>query len=347
MAVLKTMLPWTSSPLIVNAPMAGFAGGTLASTVTLSGGLGLIGGVFDMGALRSNLEIAKSALSSDPALSSSKTLPIGVGLIVFALAVENALPVLQEFKPAVVWLFAAKTISDYGNWASQIRAVSPGSKIWIQCGSVTAALEICSVAKPDVLVMQGADAGGHGFEKGAGIISLLPETSDTLAKEGFGHIPLVASGGIVDGRGVAAALALGAAGVVMGTRFLAAEETVVHPQYRAAVLAAKDGGQITTRSKVFDNLKGDTIWPEVYDGRSLLVQSWKDHLDGVSIDEIRKLHNEAVKGEDAGYDKDLNGRAAIWAGTGVGLVKEVESARDIVESVRRETIEILDRFATL
>ena len=347
MSALKTMLPWTSSPLIINAPMAGFAGGALESSVTLSGGLGIIGGLFDMDALRSNLETAKSAFSSSPDLSSSKTLPVGVGLLVFALAIEKALPVLEEYKPVVVWLFAAKEIADYGTWAAQIRAVSPDSKIWIQCGSVAAALEIAAVAKPDVLVMQGADAGGHGFEKGAGIISLLPEAADTLAKEGFGHIPLVASGGIVDGRGVVAALALGATGVVMGTRFLAAKETVVHPQYRAAVLGAKDGGQITTRSKVFDNLNGETVWPEAYDGRSLLVQSWKDHLNGVGIEEIRKLHIEAVKGTDSGYNKDLNGRAAIWAGTGVGMVKEVESAKDIVEGVRRQANEILSRFAKL
>jgi nitronate monooxygenase len=347
MAALKTMLPWTSSPLIVNAPMAGFAGGALASTVTLSGGLGFIGGLFDMEALSSNLAAAKSAFASDPSLSSYTTVPVGVGLLPFALAIEKALPVLEEYKPAVIWLFAVKENADYGTWATQIRAVSPNSKIWIQCGSVAAALEIASIANPDVLVMQGADAGGHGFEKGAGIISLLPEAADALTKEGFGHIPLVASGGIVDGRGVAAALALGAAGVVMGTKFLAAKETIVHPQYRAAVLGATDGGQITTRSKVFDNLKGENIWPEAYDGRSLLVQSWKDHLDGVGIEEIRKLHNEAVKGEDAGYDKDLKGRAAIWAGTGVGMVKEVESAKDIVEGVRREVKEILSRVAKL
>jgi len=59
------------------------------------------------------------------------------------------------------------------------------------------------------------------------------------------------------------------------------------------------------------------------------------------------LHIEAVKGTDSGYNKDLNGRAAIWAGTGVGMVKEVESAKDIVEGVRRQANEILSRFAKL
>ncbi|KAF2797495.1 inosine monophosphate dehydrogenase [Melanomma pulvis-pyrius CBS 109.77] len=345
MATLKTMLPWTSTPLIINAPMAGYAGGALASAVTLSGGLGLVGSHFDMDALRSNLETASSTFSTDASLSTPKTLPVGVGLLLFILKLEVALPILSEFKPAVIWLFAAKQLSDYAEWASQIRAVSPDSKIWIQVGSVDAALEIAASAKPDVLVMQGADAGGHGFEKSAGIISLLPEASDALAREGFAHIPLIASGGIVDGRGVAAALALGASGVVMGTRFLAAKETVVHPTYQAAVLEARDGGKVTTRSKVFDELRGPNIWPEVYDGRSLVVQSYADHANGVGIDEIRKLHNEAVQGEESGFALELKGRAAIWAGTGVGLVRKVESARAIVEGVRSEAKEILSRVA--
>jgi nitronate monooxygenase len=133
-----------------------------------------------MEALRSNLEIAKSGLAPNPSFHLPKCFP-SASASTFALVIEDALAVLQEFKPAVVWLFAAKAISNYENSASQIRAASPGSKIWIQCGGITAALEICSVAKPDVLVMQGADAGGHGFEKGAGIIFLLPETSDTLS----------------------------------------------------------------------------------------------------------------------------------------------------------------------
>ena len=342
---LQAALPWTASPLIINAPMAGFAGGPLASAVTLSGGLGFIGVVFDMDALRSELQTAKAAFSSDATLSSHKTLPIGVGFLPFVAKLEQALPILEEFKPAVVWLFAAKQLSDYTEWANRVREVSPESKIWIQVGGVAAAVEIARAVKPDVLVLQGADAGGHGFEKGAGIISLFPEAFDALSDEGFGHIPLVASGGIVDGRGVAAALALGAQGVVMGTRFLAAKETVVHPQYQAAVLGAKDGGQVTKRSKLFDELRGPNIWPELYDGRSLVVQSYVDHLNGVGIEEIQRLHNEAVKGEDAGYAADLKGRAAIWAGAGVGLVNKVESAKEIVESVRKQTKEILSGLA--
>jgi nitronate monooxygenase len=347
MSKLKEQLPWTSSPLIINAPMAGFAGGKLASAVTLAGSLGMIGGFLNIEDVRKELHIASEAFKSSPVPTSSGTLPVGVGFLLFILKMDNVLPVIEEFKPAIVWLFAAKSLDDYAEWTSAVRKVSPESKIWVQLGSVATALHIAKTAQPDVLCIQGADAGGHGFEKAASIISLLPEASDALAKEGFSYMPLIASGGIADGRGVAAALALGAQGVVMGTRFLASQEVNVHPVYQAALLEAQDGGQVTTRSKLFDQLRGPNIWPELYDGRGLVAQSHKDYADGVSLEEIQRLHNEAVGGEDKGFRTGLQGRAAIWAGTGVGLVKEVKSAKDIVETVRQEAKDILSRVVKL
>ncbi|OCL14314.1 inosine monophosphate dehydrogenase [Glonium stellatum] len=340
---LAKSLPWTQSPLIINAPMGGFAGGELAAAVTKAGGLGMIGGVFNMNELHDHLVKATEILHAHHSLDCSKNLPVGVGLLPFISKLEEALPLITEFKPRVLWLFAAKKFEDYATWSQQVREASPDTHIWVQCGSVTAALRIVELCKPDALAMQGADAGGHGFEKGAGIVSLLPETADALQCRGLGHIPLVGAGGIADGRGTAAALALGAQGVVMGTRFLAAKETIVHRKYRAALLDAKDGGQNTVRSKIFDELRGPNIWPEAYDGRSLVTDSYTDHVNGVSIEEIRKLHNEAVKGEDAGFGE--NKRAVIWAGTGVGLINKVEAAADIVIQVRNAACEALQRVA--
>jgi nitronate monooxygenase len=347
MPTLKDALPWTLSPLIVNAPMAGFAGGALASAVTLAGGLGLIGGASNVDDVRRELRIASDTIAASAVPSPSTTLPIGVGFLPFILKLNDVLPVIAEYKPAVVWLFAAKELDDYATWAAALRHASPASQIWVQVGSVAAALQVARTAKPDALCLQGADAGGHGFDKGAGIISLVPEACDTLAREGFSHISIIASGGIVDGRGVAAALSLGAEGVVMGTRFLASNEVIVHPQYRAAVLEAKDGGQVTTRSKLFDQLRGPNLWPAMYDGRSLVIQSHKDFVNGISIEEIQKSHNEAVATEDKGFSTGLQGRAAIWAGTGVGLVTEVKGAAEIVNSVRLEAKGISAKVAKL
>ena len=308
--------------------MAGFAGADLAIAVSRAGGLGQIGPVIDMKELDDSLSKVDKALDHH-----NGVLPVGVGLLLFITKIDEALPVLEKHKPAVVWLFAAKELDDYAAWARRVRAATPTSQVWIQLGSVAAALRVAASAKPDVICVQGLDAGGHGFEKGAGIISLLPEVSDALEQAAY-RIPLVAAGGIADGRGTAAALALGAEGVVMGTRFLSAPETQMHPGYRAAILAASDGGQNTTRCKLFDELRGPNIWPEAYDGRGIVTESFTDHVKGVRIDDIRKLHAEAVQAEDAGFGEGGKGRATVWAGTGVGLVKQLQPAAGIVEEVR-------------
>lgn len=331
---IKSYLPWIKSPLIVNGPMATFAGPQLATAVTMAGGHGQVGSINDAASLEKQLAEVQNAVENDSRFSGMSTLPIGVGFLLFLGKLDTILPVVEKYKPAVLWMFAEQSLSDYATWAASLRAASPASKIWIQVGSVSAALHIASTAKPDVLVIQGSDAGGHGYEKGAGVISVLPETVDALSSSGFGHIPILASGGIVDGRGVAAALSLGASGVVMGTRFLSATETTVHPQFREKIFATSDGGQTTTRAKVFDELRGPNMWPVEYDGRGLVTASYRDHRDGVDIEQIRKLHAEAVKQTHSGFGDGEEGRAVIWMGTGVGLVKNQQSAKDIIEEVR-------------
>lgn len=316
--------------------MGGIAGADLAIAVSKAGGLGQIGAVDNLNDLEAQLSKVEQALARHDGL-----LPIGLGLLSFVLESDNVMPILQKFNPTVVWLFLAHEVDDYALWTRKIRQASQKSQVWIQVGSVQGALAIAKNAKPDVICVQGLDAGGHGFEKGAGIISLLPEVNDALQAAGH-SVPLVAAGGIADGRGAAAAFALGAQGVVLGTRFLSATETNVHPKYRAAVLAASDGGQTTLRAKLFDELRGPNQWPVLYDGRSLRTESSADHESGVGIDDIRKRHREAVKLGDAGYGENGRGRAATWAGTGVGLVKHEQAAADIVEEVRSGIVAALD-----
>lgn len=316
--------------------MGGFAGAELSSAVSKAGGLGQIGATNDMQELETRL--AKVDQTLDRA---NDLLPIGVGILVFLTKIDEAIQILKKYKPAVVWLFAAKELDDYATWSARVRSSLPKSQVWIQVGSVEAALSVAKASKPDVLCVQGADAGGHGFEKGAGVISLVPEISDALSASGH-DIRLVAAGGIADGRSVAAALALGAEGVVIGTRFLSAPETHVHSIYQKALIAASDGGQSTTRSKLFDNLRGPNIWPGAYDGRSLVMESFDDHTGGMDIEEIRRLHNEAVNSENAGFGLDGKGRAAMWAGTGVGFLKKVQPAADIVEEVRSSALKALE-----
>lgn len=331
MMVIGNHLPWTLSPLVVNAPMGDFAGPALAAAVSRAGGLGMIGAMLDAELLSNQLREASEALSGIP--SHGDTLPVGVGLLLFALKEKQPqmIGVFTRHKPAVVWLFAEHHLDDYSVWAAEIRKALPGSQLWIQVASVAGALELARGAMPDVLVMQGTDAGGHGWEKGAGIVSLVPETKDALVREGL-EVAVAASGGIVDSRGAAAALALGAEAVVMGTRFLASEEVMIHPQYQRQVLDARDGGQQTVRAKIFDELRGPNIWPATYNGRAIVSQSLEDHAAGVPLDDIRRLHAQAITKDDKGWGDSR--RAVVWSGTGVGLVNVVLPAADIVREVR-------------
>lgn len=327
--------------------MAGFATAALATTVSLSGGIGLIGSVTDMAALDAQLHSARRTLLDDGMLRlDSQTLPIGVGFLLFITPLAGAVDVVRNHKPAIVWLSFARSLSDFALWAAAMREASPQTKIWIQLGTVSAALEVASTASPDMLIMQGADAGGHGFAQSAGVVSLVPETIDALYLAGH-SIPILAAGGIVEGRGVAAALSLGASGVVMGTRFLSAEECEVpHPLYRECVLKARDGGQATVRATVFDGLRGPNIWPAAYDGRAIRNESWADAEKGTDVEEIRKRFAEAAVGEEGGYaqnGKGAKGRAMIWAGAGVGMVNSLQPAGEILDEVRDGARQALDR----
>jgi nitronate monooxygenase len=348
---LHSTFPWTSPPLLANAPMGGFAGPRLASAVSLAGGLGLIGALDDPGVLDKQLQETQELLGTGREEGMVEAgiegrLPVGVGLLLFLLRSEEKrkkmLEVLARWRVSVVWLFAEVDLGDYVSWVKEVRkACGEGVQVWIQTCSVGAALELTREAKPDVLVMQGSDAGGHGWERGAGVVSLVPETRDALDREGLYEVKVAASGGLVDARGVAAALSLGAEGVVMGTRFLASEEVNAHSAYKQQVLEGRDGGQYTIRAKLFDELKGKNIWPGQYDGRGVVSQSFKDFKDGVGIDEIRKRHKDAVSEEsDMGWGQSK--RAVVWSGTGVGMVSQIQPAGDIVREVREAVSKRLD-----
>ena len=121
-----------------------------------------------------------------------------------------ALAALAAHPPAAVWLFAPEKNEDLVAWAEGVRRVSGfKTQVWVQIGTVAEALEVARLCAPDLLVVQGSDAGGHGLQQGASLITLLPEVADALRDAGLSErVALVAAGGIVDGCGVTACLAL-------------------------------------------------------------------------------------------------------------------------------------------
>lgn len=388
--------PWTRSPFIASAPMRLIALAPLAYAVSLAGGLGFLAAGTDLNDLKRQLRIVADLVAQTPLPGSSSDLPIGVGFINWGVDLETALEALREYIPAAVWLFAPRKNEDLVEWTKKIREVSKGkTKIWIQIGTVTDAIEVARSCHPDVLVVQGADAGGHGrcafqsiaflvqtaigiarhvlrakssrspntclttdflpprrhtdservgLAQGAGIVSLLPEVADEMREMEMESIPLVAAGGIVEGRGVAAALALGAGGVVMGTRFLASKEADIAKGYQYDVLRTKDGGKSTIRTGVYDILRGTKGWPDQYNGRGIINQSYLDaQKDGRITDENKKLYEEALQKGDQGWGE--NGRVTAYAGCGVGLVKEVKYAKEIMEEVRQDAAEVLSKLS--
>lgn len=318
----------------------------LAVAVSRAGGIGFIGaGTDEVIDLESHLEQASKLIAQDPIEgASTSTLPIGVGFCNWGADLNTSLQAIKRFRPAAVWFFAPYENSDLIKWTHATREVTQGeTKIWIQVGSVQDALDVAKQCKPEVIVVQGSDAGGHGLEQSASIITLFPEAADALKEAGFEHISLVAAGGIAEGRGVSASLALGAEGVVMGTRFLASTEAQIAKGYQDAVIRARDGGVSTVRTKVYDILRGTTGWPQRIGGRGIINQSFHDAKDGNVTEENKKAYAEALKRGDLGWSED--GRLTAYAGTVVGMIDKVQPAREILEKTRREVEEIKLRLS--
>lgn len=213
----------------------------------------------------------------------------------------------------------------------------------MQIGSVCEAVDVVKEVRPDVLVVQGTDAGGHGLARGAGLISLLPEVGDAISSllPNEAERPvLIAAGGIAEKRGAAASLMLGASGLVMGTRFLASHEAVLAKGYREEVLRARDGGQTTVRTKVWDNARGTTGWAETHNGRGIINRTYTDAMGGMADDENKKLYEADMQKGDEGWG--VEARLCTYAGSAVGLVKEVKGAAEIVREVREGAIELVE-----
>lgn len=349
MSRLQRDYPWTSYPLIAAAPMRLITLAPLAVEVSKAGGLGFIGGGNDLSTLDRVLDHAASLIQNDRNLNciwkDTGILPVGFGVLNWGADLDLALAAVEKWAPAAVWLFAPREVQDLVEWTKRLRSHGKRkTKIWIQMGTVADALVVAKACNPDVLVVQGNDAGGHGLEVGASIVTLLPEIRDHLHDHGLGSIPLVAAGGIGDGRGAAASLVLGAEGVTLGTRLLATPEAEIPRGYQDAVLEARDGGINTTRTKVYDQLRGTTEWPKAYGGRSVINQTILDHRAGLSMEENKKLYEEYSKKGDEGFGPQ--GRLTTYAGTVVGLIKCVKSAGDVVQEVRQDALKYLKEAIT-
>lgn len=323
--------------------MLGAATPQLAANVSTAGGLGFIAGGTKADALEDSLQKVSQLCSKTTNNTSANVIPIGVGFQLWSCNLSLATTAFKKHIPAVAWLYAPTEQSELSEWANSIRETTAGkTHIWVQVGSVEEARSAVRLADPDVLVIQGSDAGGHGLTQSAGIISLVPEVVDMLASIGHSKLPVLAAGGIVEGRGVAASLTLGASGVVMGTRFLAASEAGIAKGWQDEVVRLSDGGQTTTRSTLCDRLKETKGWPACYDGRAAINKGHEDENKGMTDEENVALYKKESSQGDSAWGP--HGRMVTYAGTGVGLVRETKSAAAIVEEVQQQARAHLERI---
>jgi nitronate monooxygenase len=224
---------------VLLAPMDVVADGALAAAVSKAGGLGLIGGGYG------------EAEWLQREFAAAGNTRIGCGFITWSLAKQpDLLDHALDHAPAAIML----SFGDVSPFAGRIRAA--GSKLICQVQTLAQARD-AAAAGADIIVAQGTEAGGHGAARGT--MTLVPEIVDR-----FPHLPVVAAGGIADGRGLAAALMLGAEGVLMGTRFYASREAAGPAQAKRRILEV--GGDDTLRSIVFDITRRN-VWPAPFNGR--------------------------------------------------------------------------------
>jgi nitronate monooxygenase len=300
---------------ILSAPMAGVAGAALASAVTRAGAFGLLGGGYgDRGWLEEQLrEVDCSS--------------IGVGFITWRLEQQSdLLEVVLDHSPKAIFL----SFGDTRTFARRITA--SGSLFIAQVQSLRDARAAADLGA-DIIVAQGTEAGGHGGARAT--LPLVPAVVDAVAP-----VPVVAAGGIADGRGLAAALMLGATGAVMGTRFYCSQESLAPAAAKSCALRA--GGDDTTQSSVFDILRGYD-WPGPYKLRTLgnrMTDSFQHNLDALRADKPAQIarFEEAL----AAGNYDL---APVIVGEVLDLVDDAPSATDIVQQTVVEAAAVLRRAA--
>jgi len=300
---------------IVSAPMGGSAGGALAAAVSEGGGLGLVGaGRGDPAWLDRELTIVTAGTAR----------PWGVGFLCWAAKPASVARALEQ-QPAAVLL----SFGDPEPLAAPVR--DAGVPLIVQATDLDEARRALD-AGADVVVAQGTEAGGHGG--GRSTLPFVPAVVDLA-----GDTSVLAAGGIADGRGVAAALALGAAGALIGTRFQATFEALESSEVGKAIVAGR--GDRTERSTLLDVARG-SAWPAQWTGRSLrnrFLDDWRGREEELRADDdARRAYQDAVS------QGDLDA-VAVWAGEGVDLIDDMRPAAEVVEQLARDTERALHRTA--
>ena len=293
---------------IIQGGMAWVAEHHLAAAVSDAGGLGLIGAA-NAPAVWVREQICKARELTDK--------PFGVNIMLLSPYADEVAQVVAEERVAVVTTGAGNPGKYMALWKEA------GIKVMPVVAS-SALAKLMERAGADAVVAEGCESGGHIGELTT--MTLVPQVRDAVS------IPVVAAGGIGDGRGMAAAFMLGAEGVQMGTRFIVADEAVVHENYKNKVIAAKDiDTQVTGRST------GHPI-------RVLKNRMSREYLrleeEGASFEQLEQLTVGGLRR--AVTEGDVT-EGSVMAGQIAGLIKKRQSCREIISEMMEETEKLLDR----
>lgn len=296
---------------ILQGGMAWVATAELASAVSEAGGLGIIGGGNMPGELLRE-EIAKARSLTDK--------PFGVNIMLLSDYVEEQMKVVLEERPAVITTGA-------GNPGPYIPSLKErGIKVIPVVASVSLAIRLERIGV-DALIAEGNESGGHIGDLST--IALVPQVVDAVS------IPVIAAGGIADGRGFLAALALGAEGVQMGTRFVCSEECTAHPAYKQAILKAKDRDTVVT---------GRPTGHPVRCLRNKLTRQFEELESRCApVEELEELGKGKLRA--AVVDGDVE-YGSVMAGEISGLIKDIKPVKAIIEDIIREAEELLDSLCS-
>ena len=283
---------------IIQGGMAWIADAQLAGAVSKAGGLGAIaGGAAPADYIRGEIHKLRE-ITDKP----------------FALNIMLLSPNTQELAQMVIDEKVPVVITGAGNPAPYIEAwKNAGIKVIPVIASVAYAKRLAKLGA-DAVVAEGSESGGHIGESTT--MTLMPQVADAV------DIPVIAAGGIADGRGFAAALMLGAAGAQVGTRFLVCDECTVHENYKQKVLDAKDTDSVVT---------GRATGHPVRCLKNRLTREYKElEAKESTLEEYEELGasalRKAVKDGDVRYGSVMSGQIA-------GLVKERMSAKAVIEDI--------------
>ncbi|MDW7673604.1 MAG: enoyl-[acyl-carrier-protein] reductase FabK [Bacillota bacterium] len=295
---------------IIQGGMAWVSTGELAAAVSEAGGLGIIA------AGNAPVDFIKKEIAKVKKITKK---PFGVNVMLLSPYVEEVMEVILAEKVPVITTGA-------GNPGKYIPALKEiGTKIIPVVASVALAQRL-EKAGVDALIAEGMEAGGHIGELTT--MALVPQVVDAV------QIPVIAAGGIYDGRGVAAALALGAVGVQMGTRFMCATECTVHENIKKAVIKAKDRDTVVT---------GRPTGHPVRILKNKLSRKMEQlEREGAAGEEFEKLGVGALRAAMVDGDAD---HGSVMAGQVAAMVKKEETATEIIQQIVEQTNKIISNLS--